>query len=60
MKEVLTEIQKDKGAKFATEWLAESKNGYPNFNKLREAGLKHPIEQVGQKLRGMMKFLGKK
>jgi ketol-acid reductoisomerase len=60
MKEVLTEIQKDKGAKFATEWIAESKNGYPNFNKLREAGLKHPIEQVGQKLRGMMKFLGKK
>jgi ketol-acid reductoisomerase len=60
MKEVLTEIQKDKGAKFATEWIAESKNGYPNFNKLREAGLKHPIEQVGQKLRGMMKYLGKK
>lgn len=60
MKEILSEIQKDKGAKFATEWIAESKNGYPNFQKLREAGLNHPIEKVGQKLRGMMKFLGKK
>jgi ketol-acid reductoisomerase len=60
MKQVLEEIQKDKGAKFATEWLAEAKNGYPNFKKLREKGLTHPIEIVGQKLRGMMKFLGKK
>lgn len=60
MKQVLEEIQKDKGAKFATEWLAEAKNGYPNFKQLREKGLTHPIETVGQKLRGMMKFLGKK
>lgn len=57
MKEVLSEIQKDKGAKFAKEWMEETKNGYPNFKKLRDIGLKHPIETVGQKLRGMMKFL---
>jgi len=58
MKEVLSEIQKDKGAKFAKEWMEETKNGYPNFKKLRDTGLKHPIETVGKKLRGMMKFLG--
>jgi len=57
MKEVLSEIQKDKGAKFANEWLDETKKGYPNFTRLREAGMNHPIEQVGKKLRGMMKFL---
>ncbi len=60
MKEILGEIQKDKGAKFAKEWVEETNKGYPNFNRLREAGLKHPIESVGQKLRGMMKFLSKK
>jgi ketol-acid reductoisomerase len=57
MKQVLAEIQKDKGAKFATEWMAEARAGYPNFTKLREAGKKHQIEEVGAKLRGMMKFL---
>jgi ketol-acid reductoisomerase len=59
MKEVLSEIQKDKGAKFAKEWVAETKAGYPEFEKLRQAGLKHPIEETGQKLRSMMKFLKK-
>ncbi len=57
MKQVLSEIQKDKGAKFATEWMAEARAGYPNFTKLREAGKRHQIEEVGAKLRGMMKFL---
>ncbi|MBI3396784.1 MAG: ketol-acid reductoisomerase [Spirochaetia bacterium] len=60
MKEVLGEIQKDKGAKFAKEWVEETNKGYPNFNRLREAGQKHQIEEVGKKLRGMMKFLSKK
>lgn len=59
MKEVLAEIQKDKGAKFAKEWVAETKAGYPEFNKLREKGEKHQIEEVGKKLRGMMKWLAK-
>ncbi len=60
MKEILTEIQKDKGAKFAKEWLEEAQKGYPNFSKLREEGKKHPIESTGEKLRSMMKFLKKK
>jgi len=60
MKQILSEIQKDKGAKFAKEWLEEAKKGYPNFNRLREEGKKHPIEETGKKLRAMMKFLKKK
>ncbi len=60
MKEVLSEIQKDKGAKFAKEWMAETDQGYPNYKKLQEQGKTHPIEVVGKKLRGMMRFLGKK
>ncbi|MCB1177260.1 MAG: ketol-acid reductoisomerase [Leptospiraceae bacterium] len=59
MKEVLGEIQKANGAKFATEWVAETKAGYPNFQKLRDKGAAHPIEKVGQKLRSMMKWLAK-
>ncbi len=60
MKEILSEIQKEKGAKFAKEWLEEAKQGYPNFSKLRELGKQHPIEETGKKLRAMMKFLQKK
>lgn len=60
MKKVLEEIQKDKGQKFANEWMKETENGYPEFQKLREKGLDHPIEHVGKKLRGMMNFLSKK
>lgn len=60
MKEVLSEIQKDKGGKFAREWMEETEKGYPNYKKLQEAGAKHPIEEVGKKLRSMMRFLGKK
>lgn len=60
MQQILFEIQKDKGAKFAKEWLEESKNGYPNFLKLREQGKAHLIEETGKKLRSMMKFLHKR
>jgi len=59
MKEVLADIQKDKGAKFAHKFLDEAKSGYPNFKKFRQDAAKHPIEQTGEKLRGMMKFLKK-
>lgn len=59
MKEVLNDIQKDKGAKFANAWMAETKAGYPNFFKMREKNASHPIETVGKKLRSMMKWLAK-
>lgn len=60
MKEVLNDIQKDKGAKFANNWMADTKAGYPEYKKLKEKNAAHPIEEVGKKLRSMMKFLTKK
>ncbi len=60
MKKILDEIQKDKGAKFAKEWIEENKKGRPNFNRMLEESKKHPIEEVGKKLRGMMSWLKEK
>jgi len=60
MKDVLNDIQKDKGAKFAKRWIADTDAGYPEFTKRREEEKVHPIEKVGEKLRGMMNFLNKK
>jgi ketol-acid reductoisomerase len=51
MKKILGEIQ---SGEFAKEWIAENENGRPNFDKMREAAAKHPIEKVGAELRGMM------
>ncbi|MBZ0304236.1 MAG: ketol-acid reductoisomerase, partial [Anaerolineae bacterium] len=51
---VLDDIQ---SGKFAEEWVAENKNGLPNFRQRRakEHGLL--IEEVGADLRDMMTFL---
>ncbi len=54
MKKVLKQIQS--GA-FAKEWIKENKKGGKKFAKLREAAAKHPIEKVGEQLRGMMSWL---
>jgi ketol-acid reductoisomerase len=54
MKKILREIQS--GA-FAREWLLENKVGRPMFDKLREEGQKHPIEDVGRRLRDMMSWI---
>jgi ketol-acid reductoisomerase len=54
MRQILTEIQ---DGTFAQEWIAENRSGRPNFNRLREAGRQHPVEQVGQELRAMMPFI---
>ncbi|BDA79937.1 ketol-acid reductoisomerase (NADP(+)) [Leptospira kobayashii] len=59
MKEVLNDIQKDKGAAFAKRWMADTKAGYPEYKKLRDKNAAHPIEDVGKKLRSMMKWLAK-
>ena len=54
MRRVLDEIQ---DGRFAAEWIAENKAGLPNFNRLREEGRAHPIEQIGAELRKMMPFI---
>ncbi len=54
MKKILKEIQ---SGKFPREFLADYKKGKKNFEKLRHADDNHPIERVGAKLRGMMRWL---
>ena len=54
MKNVLTEIQ---DGRFADEWIAENKNGRPEYHRLQEEGKAHQIEQVGEELRAMMPFI---
>jgi ketol-acid reductoisomerase len=54
MKGVLTDIQ---DGTFARNWIAEYKAGLPNYKKLKQADLDHPIEQVGAKLRARMPWL---
>ncbi len=54
MKKVLAAIQ---DGSFAREWIAENDEGRPRFNRLRRENAEHPIEKVGEELRGMMSFL---
>jgi ketol-acid reductoisomerase len=54
MRKILDEIQQ---GKFAEEWIAENENGRPRFEELRAADRSHPVEQVGEELRGMMPWI---
>jgi ketol-acid reductoisomerase len=54
MKEILKDIQ---SGKFADEWITEYRCGLPHFRELRKEAGKHPIEDVGAKLRGLMPWL---
>ena len=54
MQAILEEVQ---SGEFADEWIEEYEQGAPRLQKEREALEKHPIEQVGKKLRGMMPWL---
>jgi ketol-acid reductoisomerase len=54
MKEVLAEIQ---DGRFAAEWIKENEIGRPRYRELKEAGKRHPIEDVGAQLRAMMPFI---
>ena len=54
MKEVLTDIQ---SGKFVKDWMLENKCGQPAFKAMRRRAAEHDIEQVGDKLRGMMPWI---
>ena len=56
MRELLSDVQS--GA-FADEWMAEHRAGKPTFKRLEAAGREHLIERVGERLRGMMPWIGK-
>ena len=56
MRQILSEIQT---GEFAREWILETKANKPVLNALRRQGAEHQIEEVGEKLRGMMSWIGK-
>lgn len=54
MKAILTDIQ---DGTFARNWIAESEKGMPEFKRMMQADLDHPIEKVGADLRARMNWL---
>ncbi len=54
MRRVLKDIQT--GA-FTSEWIRECRAGQPKFKATRRMNDAHPIEEVGEKLRGMMPWI---
>jgi len=57
MKKILGEIQ---SGEFAKEWIAENEAGQESFQRMREEGAGHQVEQVGGKLRSMMPWIADK
>ena len=55
MKGILEDIQ---SGRFASEWMSENAAGQPSFKAMRRREAEHPIEEVGEKLRGMMPWIG--
>ena len=56
MKKILADIQ---SGRFAKEWVLENTAGQPSFKAMRKRHAEHSIEQVGEKLRGMMPWIAK-
>jgi ketol-acid reductoisomerase len=54
MKDVLNDIQ---DGTFARNWIAENEAGMPDFKRMMNADLDHPIEKVGADLRSRMDWL---
>ena len=54
MQAILDEIQ---DGTFARQWIEETKAGQPEFKRLMQADLDHPIEKVGSDLRSRMDWL---
>ncbi len=54
MRRVLYDIQS--GA-FTSEWIRECRAGQPKFKATRRMNDQHPIEEVGERLRGMMPWI---
>ena len=54
MAEMLEEVQ---DGTFAREWILENQAGRPSFRRLEEMEAEHPIEIIGEQLRGMMSWM---
>jgi ketol-acid reductoisomerase len=57
MRRILDDIQ---SGSFAREWMLENSAGQPSFKTMRRLAAAHPIELVGEKLRGMMPWIAEK
>jgi ketol-acid reductoisomerase len=57
MKAALKDIQ---SGQFAKGWITEYNSGYKNYNALLKAGVNHPVEKVGQRLRSLMPWMKKR
>ncbi|NNG03257.1 MAG: ketol-acid reductoisomerase [Inquilinus sp.] len=55
MKRILAEIQ---SGQFTRDWMLENKVGQTSFKATRRRAAEHEIEQVGEKLRAMMPWIG--
>ncbi|HRE22521.1 MAG TPA: ketol-acid reductoisomerase, partial [Rhabdaerophilum sp.] len=56
MKRVLKDIQT---GRFTSEWMQEYRSGMARFKGIRRMNDSHQIEEVGEKLRGMMPWIAK-
>jgi len=56
MKKILREIQ---SGQFAKEFILENRAGAPSLKAMRRLAAKHPVEEIGTKLRGMMPWIKK-
>jgi ketol-acid reductoisomerase len=54
MKDVLDDIQ---SGRFVKDWMTECSAGQPSFKAMRRRAAEHQIEEVGEKLRGMMPWI---
>jgi ketol-acid reductoisomerase len=57
MKHVLEDVQ---SGRFARSFMADTKAGQPELQRLRAEAVAHPIETVGARLRGMMPWLNRR
>ncbi len=56
MKRVLEDIQ---SGRFTRDWILENRVNQASFRATRRRNADHPIEKVGERLRGMMPWIGK-
>jgi ketol-acid reductoisomerase len=56
MRRVLADIQT---GRFARDWMLENKVNQASFRAIRRRNAEHPIEKVGERLRGMMPWIAK-
>jgi ketol-acid reductoisomerase len=59
-KRMQKQLKAIESGKFTKDWVKEWDTGCKNFNAIRKAEAKHPIEKVGAKLRSMMSWIGPK